>query len=253
MKFLSILFFFLTFFLFSVHSEISIEEINNFSPEIQKVIEEKIYNFQEIKQNFSKYVVFVLGGGEPTGIIIHKHFIVINNHSAPDCKFLAISLWDGDENIYNNVKFIGHVVAQDKVSDLALVFVEQELPDLPSITFFKGNLKDLETKDIYGIGNPTGWTGSWSYTKGYVSKSPSLCEVKDREIKFISITVALDTFGGSSGSLILNEKGQCIGMTSILLVGTRFTYIIPASTIENFIAESMRKLKQYVDQIDKSK
>lgn len=208
--------------------------------------DEQVYTFNQIKQNFSKYVVYIQAAGQATGIILNKHFILINNHSVSDSKAMLIISWDGNNNPYDNPKFIGQVVTQDEESDLALVFIKKELPDMPTIPFYNEKLEDLEARTIFAIGNPNGWNNTWSYTKGYVSKSPSFCELE--KVKFIGITAAIDTFPGSSGSLVLNEKGEFIGMTSMLLSGTRFTNIISAEVIKNFIQQSFYMIEQMAKQ-----
>jgi len=221
-------------------------------PAIQTVPPPLYYSFSEIKQNFSKHVVYIQGDGKGTGIILNKHFILINAHCVPESKALLVLLYDADQESYNNPKFIGEVMAIDTSEDLAIVIVKEDLPDLPSIPFCKTSLPDLETTEVFAIGNPKGWEGRWSYTKGYVAKSPEEFEIKESNVKFNAIAACMDTFPGSSGSLILNDKGEMVGMTSGMLMSTRFTYIIPAPTIMNFLAGVYSKIQQMANNEQKS-
>jgi S1-C subfamily serine protease len=198
------------------------------------------YNFSQIKDNFSKYVVYVQSQGQATGVILTKHLVIINNHSVPSSKSVLVILWDGDENLYNNPKFIGNVIAQDEGNDLALLYVEEDLPDLPTLTFSKDSLSSLPTQEIFGIGNPHGWERGWSYTRGYVSKSPALCKLDKTE--FVGITASIDGISGSSGSLYLNEKGEFLGMACMMVPGTRFIDIIPAQTIKQFLGKWLQMI-----------
>jgi S1-C subfamily serine protease len=216
------------------------------SPTPTSEVPKPIYTFSQIKDNFSKYVVYVQSKGQATGIILNKHFVLINNHSVPDSKAVLLILWDGDDNLYNNPKFIGNVITQDETNDLALLYVNEELPDLPDLALYKESLSSLSTKEVFSIGNPNGWDRSWSYSKGYVSKSPANCELEN--VKFTGLTLSIDSVGGSSGSLILSENGEWIGMICMGLPGTRFTDVIPAEIIKNFMGKSLAMMIQMAKQ-----
>jgi S1-C subfamily serine protease len=206
-----------------------------------------LYTFSQIKDNFSKYVVYVQSQGQATGVILTQHLVIINNHSVPSSKSVLLILWDGDENLYNNPKFVGNVIAQDEGNDLALVFVEQDLPDLPALIFSKDPLSSLPTQEIFSIGNPHGWERAWSYARGYVSKSPSVCKLDKTE--FIGITASIDGISGSSGSLYLNEKGEFLGIACMMIPGTRFIDIIPAQTIKQFLGKWLQMIMVQAQQV----
>ncbi|ABB33267.1 peptidase S1 and S6 chymotrypsin/Hap [Geobacter metallireducens RCH3] len=112
------------------------------------------------------------------------------------------------------------VIAADAVKDVALVRVKEQ--NLPFIKL-TSNITPTQGDDVVVIGNPLGL--ETTVTDGIISAIRG-------EDGFLQISAPISQ--GSSGSPVLNSKGEAIGVaTSIMAGGQNLNFAIPASYVTN--------------------
>jgi serine protease Do len=182
----------------------------------------------------------------PEGILTAAHVIQNADH-------IAVHTGDGDDS----VSFDAELVFQDKLLDLALLKVKDDLGrpvNLPAATMDAAFPVQPGT-EVYAIGNSLGFTRTVS--KGIVSASGLR-----RGERFL-LTDALIRKGNSGGPLV-NHKGEVIAM----VLGTmdtapqgqlpdqdnspEFAYTIPAQDILDFLNERNIVFKGYIGVVGKT-
>jgi trypsin-like peptidase len=117
------------------------------------------------------------------------------------------------------------VLAGDPRNDLALLKLDGK--DLPFLTLSRSDNIEAGTR-VAVIGSPLGLEGTLS--EGIVS---AVRDVKDG-LSILQITAAISP--GSSGSPVLNEKGQVVGIACALLGGGQaLNFAVPCKPVEDLI------------------
>lgn len=154
-------------------------------------------------------------GGTGTGFIIGKNLIVTNNH---------VINGDGKINVISSNsarKYSANIIAKDKISDLAVIelndwdsFYKEESP---SIVSFSDKETELGEKVIV-IGHPWGLT--WTVSEGIVSAkyrkpkaTPQFLDQLDAKL-----------YQGNSGGPVFNENGEVVCVSSMMLTGEGGSY-----------------------------
>jgi len=174
-----------------------------------------------------------------TGFFIGDNLILTNNHVV-----------EGDIDPFLTIrnstkKYAIDIVATDKLSDIALVKIKDEiLPD-----FLKDNkptLLKLETSDnlvpgeiVYSIGHP--WGFGWSVSQGIISGIDRRFPDESSPAYYIQTDAKI--FQGNSGGPLINEKGKVIGMNSQIFVNTggSFGFALPGELIQKVITDLKEK------------
>ena len=122
----------------------------------------------------------------------------------------------GIEDNNNNVHEIAGVVGYNTDWDLAIIRTNA-VTSLPSLSL--GSLSTVQKGDqVVAIGSPLGLLNT--VTSGVVS---NVHNVEGNNIFQISAPLA----PGSSGGVLLNMKGQVIGVTWMGIEGTDLNFVIP--------------------------
>ena len=176
--------------------------------------------------------------GLGTGYLIADNIIVTNFHVAGDAKELKVAYGKSD-SFYD-----AEVLYGDKESDVAVVKLKdwdkfkKDNPDYRILSFSNEHPRDGET--VYVIGHP--WGLFYSVSKGIVSlsvrKSPN-------SIPTWWIQTDAHVYNGNSGGPMLNERGEVVGMNSVMIAndGGSYGFALPAPLIEK-ITSDLEKYKE---------
>lgn len=134
------------------------------------------------------------------------------------------------------------IVAFDPTLDL--VVLKRKEPGTGGGAAVEVATKNPEIGDpVYGVYAPNLVVGTWftSYVNNFIDK-PTNLEGLPSEFKLpMAIGFAAPTAAGASGSMVLNGKGQLVGMTFAGIFGTGTGLAVPASIIQTFIAKKLPK------------
>lgn len=138
-------------------------------------------------------------------------------------------------DIDNSEAYVAKVVAQDEVSDLALLRFVETHPPLAPITI--ANISSVQVaEDIHVIGHPEGQL--WSYTTGVVSQVRNSYDwqYKDgskHEAKVLQLQTAINP--GNSGGPVLDDQGKLLGLIAMSEEGQNLDYAIAADVVQTFL------------------
>jgi Do/DeqQ family serine protease len=172
-----------------------------------------------------------------SGVIVDpKGIIVTNNHVIKNATDIRVALADKRE-------FPAKIILADERTDLAILKIEVNEEDLPSLTL--GNSDDLEVGDlVLAIGDPFG-VGQ-TVTSGIVS-ALARTRVGASDYQFFIQTDAAINPGNSGGALV-NMHGDLIGINTAIVsrsggsVGIGFS--VPSNMVKTVIqgAEAGNKI-----------
>lgn len=155
---------------------------------------------------------------------------ITNYHVAGSCTELHIQGREG----------IAKLVTDDKVNDLALVQVQGAVTDFASIASDPGKLRQGEDVVVFGYPLSAVLSSGGNLTPGIVSALTGLGNNTNQ----IQITAPIQP--GSSGSPVLNKKGDVIGVVSMKLsdvkmakatgqVGQNINFAVSGQTLKTFL------------------
>ncbi|MCO6429927.1 MAG: trypsin-like peptidase domain-containing protein [Deltaproteobacteria bacterium] len=176
-------------------------------------------NLDEIRPSYGSAFIFDSERG----------MIVTNWHVARGQKELSLKL--GDQTI--ELKLVG----VDESLDLALLKTKDRVR-LPAAVR-RGDPSKLEVGDmVYAIGSPFGFDNTLS--RGIVSGPPRSINLADRPmVKLIQHDATVNP--GNSGGVLLNERGEVVGMNTVILSQSGgfqgFALAVPVDLIERSVKE----------------
>ena len=144
------------------------------------------------------------GSSTGTGVILSSDgYIVTNCHVVENAGNVQVLLQD-------NTTLAAMVVGADKISDLAVLYVERA--DLPAAEF--GDSGALRVGDaVVAIGDPLGTVLRGTMTDGIVSAINRDITSDGRTMTLIQTNAALNS--GNSGGPLLNCYGQVVGINTM--------------------------------------
>lgn len=163
-----------------------------------------------------------------SGVILSEDgYIVTNTHIISGAETIAVRLFDGDG-------YYARVVGSDPATGLAVIKIEAE--NLTPAEFCKSS--EIEVgQTAMSIGNPV--PGSFSLTSGLISSQYGQIKY-DGFINTVFQTNA-QCGSGSSGSPVLNELGQVIGIINTDMAGNydlgNISMAIPTHTVIPIVDE----------------
>ncbi|MBP2631961.1 MAG: hypothetical protein H6Q70_2589 [Firmicutes bacterium] len=202
-----------------------------------------IKNKKEIKHLYRIYPNDKIDGknatlkkvGSGSGFFITPNLIVTNNHVIDKAKNIEI--------VYNNdQKATATMIAKDPVNDLAILKVEDFKGSVSPL--FLGNTQNAKDGDpVYAVGFPMpNMLGDKAkLSEGIIN---SITGFKD-DVRMYQISIPIQP--GNSGSPLLNDKGQVIGVvtasmngaTTMLFTGTipqNVNFAVKINYIQNLIS-----------------
>jgi len=142
-------------------------------------------------------------------VINEQGHILTNFHCVYEQKTLNMYYWDEDDWHEYKVKVIG----QDPLADLVLLEVIGLKRKVPYLKFAK--LEDIHLgSEIFVLGHPMGM--AWSLSKGIISSN----ERYSRHPYINSIQVDAAINKGNSGGPVINEKGEIVGIATLMVSRT---------------------------------
>jgi S1-C subfamily serine protease len=168
--------------------------------------------------------------GLGSGLIINPHgYVVTNQHVIESATELRVKLADGRE-------LIATVVGQDSTVDFALLKIEAS--DLPVIPL--GDSSTLEVVEpVMAIGSPFGF--DQTATVGIVSALERQIELKPNS-RFIQTDANINP--GNSGGLLINRRGQAIGINTVIITkggNIGISFAIPTRFAEPILTQLASK------------
>ena len=194
-------------------------------------------NEQVYESSFQGVVVVLSDNGFGTGAIISsKGHILTNWHVINGADEIEIAIhpsYEFDDIIENFFK--ARVIKQDMTRDLALLKIDQPLPQVKVLRLSKV-VADVG-EEVHAIGHPD--MEIWSYTKGYVSQKRVDYEwsYKDNTKHQASVYQTQTPIGeGNSGGPLLNQHGNIIGINTFGSPENEFqNYAVSVNEIIKFL------------------
>ena len=145
-----------------------------------------------------------------SGTVINEQgHILTNFHCVYEQKTMNMYYWDEDDWREYKVKIIG----KDPLADLVVLEVIGLKRKVPYLKFAKDENIHLGV-EVFAFGHPMGM--AWSLSKGIISSTERYA--RHPYIKSIQIDAAINK--GNSGGPVLNEKGEIVGIASLLVSRT---------------------------------
>lgn len=159
--------------------------------------------------------------GVGTGFVVSSDGLFVTNyHVIEEAERLVVSLLDGGK--YEQVE----LVSSDPASDLALM----KLPATGLRPLRMGSDARMEVGDkVYVMGNPLGMSGTFS--DGMVSGKRPL-----EGVSMLQISAPISP--GSSGGPVMNERGEVIGVATIMVMGGQnLNMAVPVRYLQPMLAQ----------------
>lgn len=169
--------------------------------------------------------------GTGTGFLVSKiGQVITNHHVVNNCKELRVQGHDG----------IGKLVAQDRINDLALIQIQTKATDIAVIASEAGRLRQGEEIVAFGFPLNSVLSTGGNLTPGVVSALTGLGNNTNQ----IQITAPIQP--GSSGSPVINKKGEVVGVVSLKLddkkmakltgqLGQNINFAVNTDTLRSFL------------------
>lgn len=160
-------------------------------------------------------------------ILDSEGYLVTSNHLIKDFGQVMVELRDGR-------KASAHLIGSDRLTDLAVLKIDMQGEELPSIPL--GNSQQLDIGEtVLAIGNPFG-VGQ-TVTRGIVSALGR--ETNNPYLQMIQTDAAINP--GNSGGALINVRGELVGISSLLVSSSGtwagIGYAIPVELVIQVVSE----------------
>ena len=180
-----------------------------------------------ITESFQTYSTSSTGSGI---ILSEDGYIVTNNHVVEGGDSIAVTLDDGET-------YAAELVGTDVKSDIAVLKIDAQ--NLPAAEF--GDSSQVEVGEAaIAIGNPLGLNGT--VTAGIISAVDREIQVGSSNMVLLQTDASINP--GNSGSALLNEYGQVIGVNSAKISSEDsegLGFAIPSNTVGPIVEELIDK------------
>lgn len=225
-------FFFLTSILLLAHLHIFAQTVSTSSEHLS---DEKI-----LEKAMPSVVLVLTGKGNGllekfgSGVIVRNDGVILTAyHVIKDATQVQIRLKNGE--IYDKVDLLGF----DERRDVAALKISAT--DLPAVTMRSEEIR-VGGKSFV-ISNPQGL--NWTVADGLLTSMRLADEIPNAGRGFRVVQFSAPVSSGSSGGLLLDEKGQAIGLiVATLTSGQNLNFAIPFSSV-NGLADSTQKTMSF--------
>lgn len=178
-----------------------------------------------------------------TGVIIDSSaYILTNWHVINGHRYAGVLLKPStSEELSKPRTFLGEVVSENSVVDLALIKLQNPPADLRVIPL--GSMSDVQIAETINIiGHPAGGV-PWSYSTGVISQISrnnewSYEDGSKHEADVLQMQTAINP--GNSGGPVLDDKGRLLGLVAMSTPGEQnLDFAIAIDMIRNFTAQAM--------------
>jgi hypothetical protein len=169
-----------------------------------------------------------------SGVIVRNDGVILTAyHVIKDATQVQIRLKNGE--IYDKVDLLGF----DERRDVAAVKISAT--ELPAVTMRNEEIQAGGKSFV--ISNPQGL--NWTVADGLLSSMRLADEIPNAGRGFRVVQFSAPVSSGSSGGLLLDEKGQAIGLiVATLTSGQNLNFAIPFSSV-NGLADSTKKVMSF--------
>lgn len=178
-----------------------------------------------------------------SGVIINSEGYVLTNwHVINGHRYAGVILKPSTAAEVSNPRtYVGQVVSENSVVDLALIKLDKPPVDLRVIPL--GNMSDVQIAETINIiGHPAGGV-PWSYSTGVISQVS-----KDREWSYddgskheadvLQMQTAINP--GNSGGPVLDDKGRLLGLVAMSTEGAQnLDFAIAVDVIRSFTSQAI--------------
>lgn len=178
-----------------------------------------------------------------SGVIIDQQGYVLTNwHVINGHRYAAVVLKPSSPaEIANPRTYLGEVVSENSVVDLALIKVQNPPSDLHVIPL--GSMSDVQIAETINIiGHPAGGV-PWSYSTGVISQISkdnewSYEDGSKHEADVLQMQTAINP--GNSGGPVLDDNGKLLGLVAMSTQGAQnLDFAIAIDVIRNFTSQAM--------------
>jgi len=167
-----------------------------------------------------------------SGTVINEQgHILTNFHCVYKQKTMNMYYWDEDDWHEYTVEIIG----KDPLADLAVLKVIGLTRKVPYLKF-ADNEDIYPGAEVFAFGHPMGM--AWSLSKGIISSTERYA--RHPYIKSIQIDAAINK--GNSGGPVLNEKGEIVGIASLLVSRTNQNAGVGIAIRSDIVKKSLVKM-----------
>jgi S1-C subfamily serine protease len=144
----------------------------------------------------------------------------------------------GKADIDDSTAYIARVIAQNEVSDLALLRLTKSPSAIAPISI--GSISSVQVaEDIHVIGHPNG--NLWSYSTGVVSQirdgyNWTYSDGSKHTAKVLQLQTAINP--GNSGGPVLDDQGKLLGLIAMSEAGQNLDYAVAADVLQSFISSA---------------
>jgi len=178
-----------------------------------------------------------------SGVIMDSAGYVLTNwHVINGHKYAGVILKPSTPAELSNPRtYVGEVVSENSVVDLALIKLEKPPADLRVIPL--GNMSDVQVAETINIiGHPAGGA-PWSYSTGVISQISkdndwSYEDGSKHEADVLQMQTAINP--GNSGGPVLDDNGRLLGLVAMSTEGAQnLDFAIAIDVIRNFTSQAM--------------
>ena len=205
--------------------------------------------FRNVSPRVVLIVMYDEKNGEPsptgigTGVIINSTGNVLTNwhviEGASDGLVFLKPVASAD--IESSLAYDFQIIAQDKLSDLALLRLVNPPAALRLVSGFPlRSMSSLEVaEDVHLIGHPHG--NLWSYSTGVVSQVRDNYEWtyedgSKHKAKVLQLQTAISP--GNSGGPVVDDQGRLLGLVAMSQEGQNLNYAVAADVIQSFVTRA---------------
>ena len=220
-------------------SSFDIENIKQISPDRFRNVGTSLYKF------VSPSVVLISGNNSiGSGTYIDQKGLILTNwHVIKDQNVVKVLFKPETFKPISSVEnYVADVIKFDKGSDLALLKLRSNPPDIKEIKF--SSLKNIDVAmEVHAIGHPKG--NFWTYTKGVISQIRPNYKWKTSKRNSHSADILQTQTPinpGNSGGPLLNNNMEIVGINTFIdLQASGLNYAVATSTIKKFLDSKIVK------------
>ena len=169
-------------------------------------------------------------------------YVLTNWHVINGHKYAGVILKPSTPAELSNPRtYVGEVVSENSVVDLALIKLEKPPADLRVIPL--GNMSDVQVAETINIiGHPAGGV-PWSYSTGVISQISkdnewSYEDGSKHEADVLQMQTAINP--GNSGGPVLDDNGRLLGLVAMSTQGAQnLDFAIAIDVIRRFASQAM--------------
>lgn len=192
-------------------------------------VSQQLSSLPEVKEYKQAVVTIETGGKKGTGFNTNRNGIIITNeHVVEGSPYVIVYFKE-------HGSFIGNIIAKNETLDLAIVKIEGEnLPHLPISQ--DEDIRRWNKEKIIFIGNPLSYTqiANQGEIIDYLPLNDGGSEV---------LIIDAPVYRGNSGSPVINENGEVIGVIYATLTSDRYGERVGLATPAYYIWELMEQIK----------